>query len=52
MTDRKAFSTLSRNTGDWHFKVKQFLESGVDFLPFVMWLDMQDQQESFGLYTE
>ena len=47
MTDRKAFSTLPRYTGkvedfdDWHFKMKQFLESEAEFLPFMMWVDQQ-----------
>ena len=42
MTDRKAFSTLPRFSGnledfdDWHFKMKQFLESEAEFLPFMM----------------
>ena len=47
MTDRKVFSTLPRDTGkvedfdDWHFKMKQFLESEAEFLPFMMWGDQQ-----------
>ena len=47
MTDRKAFSTLPRFSGkvgdfdDWHFKMKQFLESEAETLPFMMWVDQQ-----------
>ena len=70
MTDRKFFSTLPRYTGkvedfdDWHFKMKQFLESEAEFLPFMMWVDQQaahvsedklahyDQQEGLALNTE
>ena len=70
MTDRKAFSTLPCFTGkvedfdDWHFKMKQFLESDAEFLPFMMWVDQQaahvskeelahfDEQEGLELNTE
>ena len=46
-TDRKAFSTLPRYTGkvkdfdDWHFKMKQFLESEAEFLPLMMWVEQE-----------
>ena len=46
-TDRNTFSTLPCCTGkvevfdDWHFKMKQFLESEAECLPFTMWVDQQ-----------
>ena len=63
-------ATLPLNTGkvgdfdDWHFKMKQSLESEAEFLPFMMWVDQQaahvseddlahyDQQEGLALNTE
>ena len=60
---RPRFSGKVGDFDDWHFKMKQFMESEAEFLPFMMWVDQQaahvseeefahyDQQEGLELNT-